>query len=884
MCRIQKIPSKMKTFPLDSRRGTSSLAFLSACILGMYFSLGQLSLSSLLWKGFVGSLGFLVLLISFTNFYVGRDLRKCSPLAEHLAPSVESQPAECLHDLDKVAGPSLSKMWHDEIQAKEKNLTILLTGVTGYVGRAFLFQLLREMANAELNGKTKLQHKILVILRARKGLTAGERLLKLKNELMFASLKKQWDDTVVAVEAGDLNDDLCGMSAATLEFLEEAMISHVVHCAADVNFNRPLADSAGINISPALQLQALAQSWSSCSRFVHCSTAFVNPGHGSEQYPMAEELFSLQQYDPLALYESMRGDQKLALKAKKELKFPNNYVFTKCVAEHLVVRGNRNMKLHIVRPGIVGPAWMLPEPAWNGDKPSTITALMLLWGTRVVRFTRLSSKPIPMIPVDVVGVGLLHAMITQAEEVGSEGSDGPSIRNLVWDHKSSYKCSLDAMMMARRSIHAAVLKQHFTVTETAISFALNDLVYKFPRLFPGLHLVFNLGPLYVLQFVCWASKQLGIKSILDQLPVTKLLKFGDMMTIYEPYTGRDFYFASTLNVPESLNANQYCVSLFKATHAFWDKMFPGTVESFNDLELLPKGRWDLWWALTQPGRTFKQRVMGFTACKILRMNISSVKVDTSTLSHAAHTMLKIETEMLNGKECVVLAPSKSALMDRLMVKYMAFSMAGIGLDVPQSIFDETETYHRHHSIMAFLGESSRGLYFQNPSATKILRAVAIDLGAQQNTLIPISLDYDSMGGASIETANDIGILGSLAILLDSTIHGRNRKCLRDVHISFGKPITFIKHSDFASIAMHVRKEHQRLRPASVENPFISESPSDPGTQSKRDLVSDRLDDVVSIQRIVDSTDCVAIRAKLSLQTSANLDICSAESSEEKNEF
>ena len=59
----------------------------------------------------------------------------------------------------------------------------------------------------------------------------------------------------------------------------------------------------------------------------------------------------------------------------------NNYVYTKCVAEHLVVRNNKLAELKIVRPAIVGPAWVLPEPGWNGDKPSTITALFLLWGT-----------------------------------------------------------------------------------------------------------------------------------------------------------------------------------------------------------------------------------------------------------------------------------------------------------------------------------------------------------------------------------------------------------------------------------------------------------------------------------------------------------------------
>ena len=331
-----------------------------------------------------GTLAFLGFLVGFVNYYIGQDLRKCSPLNEHLAfVSEETQSSECIKDLDRVGSPEgLNQLWKNEIQNKNIPCKILLTGVTGYVGRAFLFQLLREIAQAEKDGKI-IDHKVYVMARpkARKNLTAAQRLEKMRNEPMFSKVQDQYARVVCAAESGDLQDDKCGMSAETLQMLADANLTHVVHCAADVNFNRPLADSAGINIAPALQLQSLALAWPTCKRFVHCSTAFVNPGCGSANAPMLEALFPLGKYDPQELYDSMRGDQKLALEAKAELEFPNNYVFTKCVAEHLVVRNNNLAELKIVRPAIVGPAWVLPEPGWNGDKPSTITALFLLWGT-----------------------------------------------------------------------------------------------------------------------------------------------------------------------------------------------------------------------------------------------------------------------------------------------------------------------------------------------------------------------------------------------------------------------------------------------------------------------------------------------------------------------
>jgi nucleoside-diphosphate-sugar epimerase len=328
----------------------------------------------------------------FVDFYISGYFRKCCTTAGHVAALAKKvSPTDGIADLDKIANPEgLSELWKHEIHNNDKALTILLTGVTGYVGRALLFQLLREIANAEEESNKRLQHKIYVMARgkARKNQTAADRLELIRDEPMFAPYKKQWDDVIMAAPSGDLQEDKCGMSEETIKMLREAKITHVVHCAADVNFNRPLPDSAGINISPALQLQDLSKEWPTCKRFVHCSTAFVNPGPGTDEEPMKEELYSLGKYDPQDLYDSMRGDQKLALEAKSALGFPNNYVFSKCVAEHLVVRHNKNeqIELKVVRPAVVGPAWVLPSQGWNGDKPSTISGVFLLWGTRVVRY------------------------------------------------------------------------------------------------------------------------------------------------------------------------------------------------------------------------------------------------------------------------------------------------------------------------------------------------------------------------------------------------------------------------------------------------------------------------------------------------------------------
>lgn len=800
---------------------------------------------------FLSTLFLLAFLVAFVNFYIGKDLRKCSPLNEHLAyVNEETQSSECIKDLNKVANPKgLSEMWRDEIENKNVACRVLLTGVTGYVGSAFLFRILREIAEAEANGNNN-PHKVYVMTRpkARKRMSAAQRLARMKEEPMFATVQDQWDRVVVAAESGDLQEDKCGMSPMTLQMLADANVTHVVHCAADVNFNRPLADSAGINITPVLQLQALARAWPTCKRFVHCSTAFVNPGCGSPDDPMPEDLFSLGRYNAQELFQSMRGDQKLALEAKADLQFPNNYVFTKCVAEHLLVQSNQVEDLRIIRPAIIGPAWVLPEPGWNGDKPSTITALFLLWGTRVVRFAPLNSKPTPMVPVDVVAVGILDSMIAPAEfptssttSLQGEGdSDGievkevepiVTIRNLTWSHKSPHKF-VDSMRMAKYCIPVGVLKHHFTATEAAVSFALIDASTMFPFLYHVLHRVFNLGPLKLLQFVCWVGRISGIKSILDRLPVTKLLNFSDMLTLYRPYLARPYFFESSFNVPASLSMNQYCITLFTATHAFWTTLFPGTVRHLHELQLMPKRRFDLWWALTLPCGTFTNRLIGYLARKIIGEAYGSAEVNFVTLFHAGRTLLKLEETMDQQKHCVVLAPTNRSSMDYLLAKYIAFSMVGLGIDVPvvyaepefndptlcSRIGKTKQKFDRHATLAAFLeGAPSQDGRLQKPQ-TKFLKDLVNSPGNHNYTIIPVCIDYDRIDNnqaikEAIQSSSDLGLLDMIKLYwrvrsFRSIV--KEQGSFGDVRISFGVPTSLDMDSNFDVVAGHVQNEHRRL--------------------------------------------------------------------------
>lgn len=788
----------------------------------------------------VGIMAFLGSLILFVHYYAAKDLCTPCPDIPHVASLINKNPpkGDVLSDLDKLMNPEgLTNLWKKEIQDNEKTFKILLTGVTGYVGRAFLYQLLREIATAEKNGKKTLPHKVYVMARgkARKNLTASDRLTGIRDEPMFAEFQKQWDDVVVAAQSGDLQEPKCGMSDEVVQMLTDAELTHVVHCAADVNFQRPLPDSAGINITPALQLQALAATWPSCTRFVHCSTAFVNPGPGTDEKPCAETLFDIGKYDPQELYDSMRGDQKLALEFKKEFGFPNNYVVTKCVAEHLVARHNDStkMELRICRPAVVGPAWILPEQGWNGDKPSTISGVFLLWGTRVIRFAPLVSRPMPVVPVDVVAAGIIHAMIAPAAE--KKDNEYPvSLRNLIWSHRSP-KEFVWGTTVAKGSVHSAFQFNYFCAAEAALSFFLVDMTAAYPACFDFLHTIFNLGPLYLLQFICWSLKVSGIKTVLDQVPVVKLFKFSDMLTLYKPYMGREFKFASSINIPESYSMPRYGASLLVATHNFWSKLFPGTIQRIDECDLLPRGRFDLWWALTQPCTSFKARLLGFFACKILRASCTSAALDLLTIEAVFTKMEEVHKSLEEKKHCIVMTPTENSVMDYILVKYVVLFFCSLGIEVPQVVTKKefadpkcterlsqsaSTSAHNNISLAAFL-DGTPGSDGKVPKdMVESLEKIA-KVDADETTLIPLSLSYKSLSDSEIlldatKESSDIGLFEMFSLYWQICVMGKTKpSSMGDVRMKFGTPVSLESSSDLDAVASNLHSQLQRLSSPSI---------------------------------------------------------------------
>jgi hypothetical protein len=109
-----------------------------------------------------------------------------------------------------------------------------------------------------------------------------------------------------------------------------------------------------------------------------------------------------------------------------------------------------------------------------------------------------------------------------------------------------------------------------TFAEGSLSLALIEIVHMIPALLKTMHVIFNRGPLLLLQFVKATANLVGA-SVAPKVKEDRLLRLTEVVLHYAPFGGRAYYFDSCINVPESLDTDQYMFNLLVATDFFFVK-------------------------------------------------------------------------------------------------------------------------------------------------------------------------------------------------------------------------------------------------------------------------------------------------------------------------
>jgi alcohol-forming fatty acyl-CoA reductase len=334
---------------------------------------------------------------------------------------------------------------------------LLLTGATGFVGKAVLAQCLKEVPELEVT----------VLLR-------GDAERRLREEVLDSAPFEGVDGSGVRALAGDLGGD----------GLQGAEVDVVIHCAASVSFEQPLDESLELNgRGPARLLRALREAGSD-PYFVHVSTAYaagqrtglvlerpsgtapaephldldaeldaarawrrdieaesrlpvhqhrfvrearreVGPAGGPAVGARAEALRHAWVYAQL----SERGRER-----SRALGWTDGYTLSKALGERLLL-AERPRALTIVRPAIVESALRTPYPGWLEDL-KVADPILLAYGAGLIdgRFPGNRGMRVDIVPVDMVANACLAAAAHEPDGVRTCNLVSGSRNPLTLDH------------------------------------------------------------------------------------------------------------------------------------------------------------------------------------------------------------------------------------------------------------------------------------------------------------------------------------------------------------------------------------------------------------------------------------------------------------------
>ncbi|XP_066904629.1 putative fatty acyl-CoA reductase CG5065 isoform X2 [Halyomorpha halys] len=276
------------------------------------------------------------------------------------------------------------------VEAFYRGGCILVTGGTGFVGKALVEKLLRSCPGIDT---------VYLLIRPKKGLTPQARLKELLDNVVFDRVRDAGLLNKVVGVVGDVMEPELGLSATDREILTRR-VTVVFHSAATVKFNETLREAVKLNTMGTQAVIELCKHMVQLRAVIHVSTAYSN----ADKIEVEEKVYPppaspewivscLQQLSP-----EMMDHLAIALTQNH----PNTYTVTKAMAETIVEQHAEELPIAIVRPSIVTAAWQEPFPGWV-DNFAGITGIMCEIARGTIRSIICNDKYlVDIIPVDIV--------------------------------------------------------------------------------------------------------------------------------------------------------------------------------------------------------------------------------------------------------------------------------------------------------------------------------------------------------------------------------------------------------------------------------------------------------------------------------------------------
>ena len=689
---------------------------------------------------------------------------------------------------------------------------ILLTGATGFLGKVVLAELLRRKEELEWDTIT-------CLIRPRRTQNAQKRFTKEIKQSRCFSQQAALDWASVGAVEGDLGFEGCGLKSDDAHLLNQK-ITHVIHCAASIDFDLPIEKATLSNVTSALNMLEFAKSCTALLHMVSVSTAYVNkPTKGS--LPIDEKLVPLKK-PASRLLEAIHKDPQKAESLIAENGYPNSYTFTKCLTEHLLVERKAQVPLSLVRPSIVSAALQYPVPAWI-DSQAAFAAFVSLVGGGYMR--ALKGKPnnrLDIVPVDVVA----DRIINRAFEV-----DG--LKRNTWAQDTVVLHAVAGIKNSERiDVCCRTVEKYFQKSP----------LDKAPK-------VFHLGPKGMI-FKGWEQAvhqwpadalSLGARLTKDKKLARKaqLLKSRLLYTnqAFENFTHNEYHFTSSAPLNETtFNRVNYIENVCRGVRTYLWRQSPKRVTLAGQSHT--HRQQDLIWAGLKPKGNLAIRTFGYLLRKMARQGLKQLSFDEDSFREA---LAKVPP----GHRLVVV-PTHRSYTDFLVCSYLFFERPDLGVSIPYiaaaeefskipilgEFFKQTHAFYikrgqgkedvgltdmvnnlieENQTLQFFIeGKRSRSRQFLKPRRG-LMRAL-------QNTganfaILPVSISYENLPEEDMllqELRGNPKPKMQLSSLLKWTAKlVRGDVQLGQIHAKCGEPCLLNKKTDVPTLANKVMAELQK---------------------------------------------------------------------------
>ncbi|XP_055536616.1 putative fatty acyl-CoA reductase CG5065 [Wyeomyia smithii] len=263
----------------------------------------------------------------------------------------------------------------DRIGPLFRDRHVLITGGTGFMGKALIEKLLRCTEVA----------KIYLLVRPKKGKLPKQRLEEMFANPIFASvIQLRGLDTLISqcvLIGGDVMEPDLAISEVDKQLIIDN-VSIIYHCAATIRFDEALKKAVLLNTRGTKLMVELAKQCKKLEMFGYVSTSYCH---------LNEKLLMEKPYSPPANpHKVIKGiewleDNVVEGMTRKVLgECPNTYAYTKALSEALVVESMEDIPAVVFRPSIVAPTWKEPLPGWT-DNINGPVGMLIGAGKGVIR-------------------------------------------------------------------------------------------------------------------------------------------------------------------------------------------------------------------------------------------------------------------------------------------------------------------------------------------------------------------------------------------------------------------------------------------------------------------------------------------------------------------